>query len=235
MSKRQEIRERRRKQKQQRKMITLGLIIVGAGLITAVLIFSSPQTNIEFSSRYMAQDNTMGDPDAPVKIVEYSDYKCGHCGAFAADTEPLLEEEYIKTGKVYFVYRSVGGMLSGAEPMLGAEASYCAGDQNMFWEMHDIIFANQTTPFSNGTMEKWAKAVGVDMDEYKSCMSANTYQARADQDEADAKAEGISGTPAFVVSYFVDGEEVKQMLPGNYPFGSFQQVIDDAMIEMGLE
>ena len=234
MSKRQEIRERRRKQKQQRKMITLGLIISGAGLITAVLIGSSPQVNAEFRSRYMADGNAMGDPDAPVQIVEYSDYKCGHCGAFSIETEPLLEEEYIKTGKVYFVYRSVGAMLSGAEPMLGAEASYCAGDQNMFWEMHDMIFANQTTSFTNGTMEKWAKAAGIDLDQYKSCMSANTYQARANQDEADAKAEGINGTPAFVISYFVDGEEVKQMLPGNYPYQAFQQVIDDALAEMGL-
>ena len=233
MSKRQEIRERQRKQKKQRKMITLGAIIIGAGLIAAVLIYSNAQIKTEVSSRYMANDNAMGDPDAPVKIVEYSDYKCGHCGAFAAETEPLLVEEYIETGKVYFIYRTVGGMLSGSEPVLAAEASYCAGEQNMFWEMHDIIFANQASPFSAGTMEKWAKTIGVDMDPFKACMSAHTYIDRANQDEADAKTAGVSGTPSFIISYSIDGEVVKQMLPGNYPYEAFQQVIEGALTELG--
>ncbi|MBT3321269.1 MAG: thioredoxin domain-containing protein [Anaerolineae bacterium] len=234
MSKRQEIRARRRKEKQQRKMITLGSIIIGAGLIAAVLIYSSAQqVSVEFSSRFMAEDNAMGNPDAPIKIVEYSDYKCGHCGSFTFETEPILEEEYIKTGDVYFVYRSVGGMLSGAEPLLGAEASYCAGEQNMFWEMHDVIFANQASPFSNTTMNKWAKTIGADVDAFKACMSENKYVERANQDEADAKAAGISGTPSFVISYLVDGELVEQLLPGNYPIDAFRQVIDEGLAATG--
>ena len=232
MSKRQEIRNRRKKQKQQRKLITLGLIIIGAGLIAAVLIYPSTQMNNQFSSRYMADDNAMGDPDAPIKIVEYADYKCGHCGTFAFETEPLLEEEYVKTGKVYFVSRTVGGMLSGAEPMLAAEAAYCAGEQNMYWEMHDIIFANQTMPFSSSLMNKWAKTIGADLDAFKSCMSNDTYVERANQDEADAKAEGVNGTPSFIITYEVDGEEVKEMLPGNYPYEAFQQILEGALAKI---
>ena len=235
MSKNQEIRERRKKQKQLRKMITLGSIIVGAGLIAAVLIYPSTQMNNQFTSREVALDNTMGDPEAPIKIVEYSDYKCGHCGAFVFDTEPLLEEEYVKTGKVFFTSRSVGGMLSGAEPMLAAEAAYCAGEQGKYWEMHDIIYANQTSPFSASGMNRWAKTVEVaDLDQFKACLSDHTYAERANQDEADANAAGVTGTPSFVISYIVDGEEVKQMLPGNYPIEAFRQVIDEALAEMGL-
>jgi protein-disulfide isomerase len=105
MSKKQEIKERRRKEKQQRKLITFAIIIIGVGLISAALIYPSTQINdSHFESRYMANDNTMGNPDAPIQIVEYSDYKCGHCGSFAFETEPLLVESYIETDTVYIAF-----------------------------------------------------------------------------------------------------------------------------------
>ena len=233
MSKRQEIRQRRQKEKKQRKIITLGAIIIGAGLIMAVIIYSNVPQNVDFDTRYMADDSAMGDPNAPVKIVEFSDYHCGHCGDFAFNTEPILVEEYIETGDVYFVYRTVGGMIGGPESALAAEASYCAGEQNKFWEMHDIIFANQTSPFDKGTLAKWAKTAGVEMDAYDACMSADKYLERTNQDEADAKDAGVSGTPSFIISYVVDGEVIEQMLPGNYPIEAFRQVIDEGLAASG--
>jgi len=235
MSKKEEIRERRRKQKRQKQMITLGLIIVGAGLIAAALIYPSTQLNNEFRSRYMADGNAMGNPDAPVTITEYSDYRCSHCGAFALETEPLLEEAFIKTDKVYFVSRSVGDLLGSAPSVLATEASYCAAEQNKYWEIHDLVFSNQGTTITQSILEKWAKTVGVDMGDFKACMSDNRYDDRIAQDRIDAEAEGISGTPSFVVSYMVDGEEVKQLLPGNYPLDAFEQTITQAYQEMGLE
>lgn len=235
MSKKQEIRERRRKQKQKKQMITIGVIIIGAGLILAAMIYPSTQLNTEFSSRYLADGNAMGNPDAPVTITEYSDYRCSHCGTFAMETEPLLEEAFIDTDKVYFVSRSVG-MLLGSEPsVLATEASYCAGEQNKYWEMHDLIFSNQSVTFTDSILQKWADTAGLDMDSYKACMRDNRYDDRIAQDQADAEAEGISGTPSFVITYEVDGEEVKKLLPGNYPFNAFAQAIDEAYTAMGLE
>ena len=227
MSKRQEIRERRKKQQQQRKMMTFGAIIIGAGLIAAALIYPSTQMNNDFASRYMAEDNAMGNPDAPIKIVEYSSYKCGHCAAFSFETEPLLEEEYIKTGKVHFTSISIWDELS-------AEASYCAGEQNKYWEMHDLIFANQAATFTESLMAKWAKSAGVDMKQYDDCMAKDTYADRVVQDNEESQAAGVEGTPTFIISYVLDGEVVEQMLPGNYPYEAFQQVIEDALVEMGL-
>ncbi len=235
MSKRKEIRERRRKEKQRNRMIMIGVMIIGAGLIAAALIYPSTQLNNEFRSRYMANGNAMGNPDAPVTITEYSDYKCGHCANFALETEPLLEEAYIETDKVYFVSRSVGDMLGSAPSVLASEASYCAGDQNLYWEVHDLVYANQGVTFTESILEKWAKTAGVDMGQFKDCMDSNVYADRIAQDKADAQAEGVSGTPSFVISYMVDGEEVKHFLPGNYPFDSFAQTIDQAYREMGLE
>ena len=227
MSKRQEIRDRRKKQQQQRKMMTIGSIIIGAGLIAAALIYPSIQTNNKVASRYMAEDNAMGNPDAPIKIVEYSNYKCGHCAAFTFETEPILEEEYIKTGKVYFVHKSVWDELA-------AEASYCAGEQNKYWEMHDLLFANQVATFDEVAMAGWAKSVGVEMEQFDNCMTEDTYINRVIQDNEESQAAGVEGTPTFIISYELDGEVVEQMLPGNYPYEAFQQVIEDALVEMGL-
>lgn len=235
MSKKQEIRERRQKEKKQKQMITLGLIIVGAGLIAAALIYPSTQVDHSFRARYMADGNAMGDPNAAVKITEYSDYRCGHCGDFAIETEPLLEEAYIETGKVYFVSRSVGMLLGSDQSVLATEASYCAGEQNKYWEMHDLVFANQGMTYSASVLQKWAKTIGLDMDSYTACVKDTRYDDRIAQDRADAEAEGISGTPSFVITYEVNGEEVKQILPGNYPFEAFAQTIDQAYAEMGLE
>ncbi len=226
MSKRQEIRERQRKQKEQKKMITLGAIIIGAGLIAAALIYPSLNRGEKVHTRYMQQDNAMGNPDAPVKIVEYSSYKCGHCAAFFFETEPLLEEEYIKTGKVYFVHKSIWDELA-------AEASYCAGEQNKYWEMHDLLFANQTMPFDEDAMAGWAKSAGVDMEQFNNCMADDTYVDRVTQDNEESQTAGVEGTPSFIISYVLDGEVVEQMLPGNYPYEAFQQVIDDALAKSG--
>lgn len=235
MSKKQEIRERRRKQKKQKQLVTIGLIIIGAGLIAAALIYPNTQLNNEFRSRYMADGNTMGNPDAPVTITEYFDYRCSHCGDFARETEPLIEEAFIETEKVHFVARSVGDMLGSAPSVLATEASYCAADQNKYWEMYDLVFANQGVTITQSILEKWAKTAGVEMDAFDECMRSNVYDERIAQDKVDAEAEGISGTPSFVVSYVVNGEEVKQLLPGNYPFDAFEQVIVQAYQEMGLE
>ena len=234
MSKKQEIRERYRKQKQQRRLIMIGLVVIGAGLIAAALIYPNMQLSTQFSSRYMADGNAMGNPDAPVTIVEYSDYKCSHCAHFALVTEPILVQEFIETDKVYFVSRSVGMLLGSAPSVLATEASYCAGDQNKYWELHDLIFANQGSTFTQGALEKWAKTAGADLGELKDCMSKNVYLDRIDQDQVDAEAEGVSGTPSFVVTYEVNGEVVKKFFPGDYPLESFQQTIAQAYQEMGI-
>ena len=222
MSKREEIREKRRKQKEERKMMTLGAIIIGAGLIVAALIYPSLAKSGQVASRYMADNNAMGDPNAPVKIVEYSSYKCGHCAAFSFETEPILEEEYIKTGKVYFTYKAIWEELS-------AEASYCAGEQNKYWEMHDVIFANQAAAFNENAMASWAKSVEVDMTQFDNCMAEDTYVDLVKQDNTDAQAVGVEGTPTFIISYLVDGEVVEQMMPGNYPIESFRQAIAEGL------
>ena len=234
MSKRQAMRAKRERQARMQRLGIIGMIVLGALLVTAVLILPNFRTNIEIASRPNANDNIMGDPNAPITITEFSDYRCSHCGAFVLETEPSLVKDYIETGKVKFVYRSMGGR-SGEPSLLGAEASYCAGEENKFWEYHDILFANQGASLDMKNFMTWAETVGLDTDAFRKCMDERRYQARADQDEQDGTALGVQGTPTFLLTYNVGGEEKTRVIQGAQPYESFQGEIDAALSEMGIQ
>jgi protein-disulfide isomerase len=234
MSKRQAIRAKRQRQARMQRLGMIGIIILGALLVAAALILPNFRTNTEFASRPNANDNVMGKTDAPITITEYSDYRCSHCGAFVLETEPLLVKDYIEAGQVKFVYRSMGGWIS-EQSLLAAEASYCAGEENKFWEYHDILFANQGASYDMTSFVTWADMIGLDTDAFRNCMDERRYQTRADQDAQDGNALGVQGTPMFFLTYSVDGVEKTRVIQGAQPFGSFQQEIDAALAEMGIQ
>ncbi len=239
MSKRQEMRDKRRKQQQTQRIVIGSIVLLGALLVSLALILPSLNQNaaaplaVDLKERPQADFNRMGDPNAPITITEFSDYKCSHCATFALETESLLVEEYIKTGKVYFIYRSMGGWIS-PESLLAIEASYCAGDENKFWEFHDLVFMNQASTFNNSLMKAFAEQLGLDESNFNSCLSTGKYRELSNQDAADGTALGVQGTPTFIITYKVNGEERQRVLPGNYPLSGFQQEIEAALDEMGL-
>ncbi|MDX9991164.1 MAG: thioredoxin domain-containing protein [Anaerolineales bacterium] len=235
MSKRQEIRDKRRKQQQTQRIVIGSIILLGALLVSLALILPSLNRDsslaVNLKARPQADFNQMGDPNAPIAIMEFSDYKCGHCGAFVLETEPQLVEEYIKTGKVYFTYRSMGAW--SPESLLAIEASYCAGDENKFWEFHDLVFLNQTATFNNGLMNQFATQLDLDEAAFNACLKSGKYRERANQDGVDGSAKGVQGTPTFFITYQVNGEERTRVLGGNYPFSGFQKEIEAALEEIG--
>lgn len=234
ISKRQAMRAKRQRQARMQRLGMIGIIVVGALLVAAVLILPNLRTNTEFTSRPNANDNVMGVPDAPITITEYSDYKCGHCGSFVFETEPLLIKNYIEPGSVKFVYRSMGSWIS-EQSLLAAEASYCAGEENKFWEFHDILFANQGASFDMTNFMAWAGLIELDEDAFKQCMNERRYQSRAEQDAQDGNALGVEGTPIFFLTYSVDGAEKTRIIQGAQPIESFQREIDAALAEMGIQ
>jgi protein-disulfide isomerase len=236
MSKRQAMRAKRQRQARMQRLGMIGIIIVGAVLVAAALIIPGlkPGASSNSGDRPMTNDNTMGDPEAPITITEYSDYKCGHCGLFALETEPILVEQYVRTGYVKFVYRSMGDWLN-EQSLFAAEASYCAGEENKFWEYHDIVFANQGANFDMTNLATWAGSVGLDTDSFIQCMDERRYQARAQQDAEDGGALGVMGTPMFFITYSVDGVEKTRVIQGAQPVESFQREIDAALAEMGIQ
>lgn len=236
MSKRQEMRDKRRKQQQTQRIVIGSVVLLGALLVALAFILPNLTAKdgvaVDSKPRPQADFNAMGDPNAPITITEYSDYKCGHCAAFAFETEAQLVEEYIKTGKVYFIYRSMADWIN-PQSLTAIEASYCAGDENKFWEFHDIVFANQELNFSIPQMSKWADQLGLDVSAFDSCLKSGKYTELAKQDGIDGAALGVQGTPTFFITYKVNGEEKQRVLPGAYPMSGFKTELDAALAEMG--
>ncbi len=243
LSKRQALREKRRRQETTKRILLIGVIVVGAAFLAFALIYPSLKPVGEFTSvdpnpRPQANGNTMGDPNAPIQIEEFSDYQCPYCARFFEETEAQIVDAYVDTGKVFFVYRSFGNFI-GPESQSAAEAAYCAGDQGQYWEYHDMLMSNQTGEnvgaFTDRRLQAFAETLGLDMDAFNSCFNGGQYTQRVQQDFVDGKAAGVTGTPAFVITYEVNGESKQRLIAGAYPFSEFQTQLDDALAEMGLD
>lgn len=197
------------------------LIFIGPDLVKK--FFPDNVQVAEEIPREVTQSNTMGDPKAPVHIVEYGDFQCPFCLKFWKETEPQLIKEYVNTGKVYFEYRSYP--IIGAESIVAAEGAYCAGDQGKFWEYHDTLFTNWTGEnvgdFTQDKLIKYAKAVGLDAQTFESCLSEEKYKGQVEQDQAQGEADGVHATPTLFVNGF--------KLEGAQPFDILKQYIEDAL------
>lgn len=245
MSKRQMRREQMRRKEQRGRIIGISLITIGALFVAFLIIWPNVKpvtgiTVVDPNPRPQTDKNSMGDPNAPVKIVEFSDYQCPFCERFSTDTEPSLIESYISTGKVHFTYRSTGNWVSQninsglTESEDAAEAAYCAGDQGKYWEMHDMIFANvlgeDVGSFTDRRLSAIAEKTGLDMTQYEDCYSSNKYKDEVVKDGQDALAAGVQGTPSFVLTYTnASGEEVTELIEGAQPFSVFQEKIEAAL------
>lgn len=209
------------------------LILCAAAFIGSIIAFGpdsiqriipNPIQNANEIPRTLTQSNTMGDPNAPVYIVEFGDFQCPYCLRFWSETEAQLIEEYVNTGKVYFEYRSVGEFL-GPESAWAAEGAYCAGDQEKFWEFHDTLFTNWTGEnvgdFTKDKLIQYAESLDLDMNEFESCITSGKHEATVEQDAADADSAGVHATPTF----FINGVKVE----GAQPFAIMKQYIEDAL------
>ena len=174
-------------------------------------------------------DPVRGNPNAEFTIIEFSDFQCPFCAKFHSDTLPLLMQNYINTGKVNLVFRDfpIESIHPNAVP--AAHASECADDQGKFWEMHDMIFENQRKWQNLEVLEsvnmfkKYALDIGINEDEFDSCMSTAKHIDEIRKDLEDGQIYGVTGTSGF----FVGNEDVGfTKIIGAQPFSSFQRVIE---------
>jgi protein-disulfide isomerase len=226
-----------RARRQQRQRLLTILIVAGIALVVAgLLIYPNLRPAGEFvrvtpAARPNADFNTMGDPDAPVKMVEYSDFQCPFCKRFADETEQQIVDAYVATGKVHFTYVPYGpaGSWIGPESQSSAKAAYCAGDQGKFWEFKEYLFANHTGEnvgdFTDKRLEAFANALGLNMNDFRSCFNSNKYDDRLQQGLSDGRTLGIGGTPSFTIN--------GKIITGAQPFSEFQREIEAALAAAG--
>lgn len=196
----------RRRQQRQIMLVAIGGIIA-VSIIAAFLLLRDDgkpgvKTGTVIDSAIPSNGLTIGDPNAPVTLVEYADFQCTACAQMYRDGMPQLLQEYIATGKVALTF--VPNAILGDESNAAIEAALCANDQGQFWAMHNALFANQhgenDGAFSSDRLEKMAKNIGLDLDQYSSCMEANTHSGDVQNYRATAQQEGISSAPTFVLN-----------------------------------
>ena len=168
----------------------------------------------------------LGHADAPITIVEFSDYQCPFCKRHSTSTLVALKASYIDTGKVRYVFRDFP--LDSIHPYArkAAEAAHCAGDQDKFWDMHDILFANQGALMQDN-LKGFARDMKLDVDAFDVCFDSGKYAKRVEADVAAGAAVGVAGTPKFFVGKVkADGTMVATVIKGAQPAAAFSQVID---------
>jgi protein-disulfide isomerase len=162
----------------------------------------------------------IGDPDAPVVIVEYTDFQCPYCARHFQQTLPQIKENFIDTGMVYYVFKDFPLTNIHPQAMVAAEAGRCAHDQGAYMEMHDILFQRQSQWGNNQAAEiftGYAEELGLDVDTFAECMSSGKHEAGIMADLEEGAGFGVRGTPGF----FINGNFVS----GAQPYGLFEEAI----------
>jgi protein-disulfide isomerase len=179
---------------------------------------SQPQ-RIEVS---LDDDPVKGSPDAKVTIVEFSDFQCPFCQRFFLQTLPQIEEKYIKTGKVRFVYRDFP-LNFHQYAQKAAEAAECADEQGKFWEYHDILFQklSEWATVGESKFKEYAQQLGLDMQKFNQCLDSGKYANEVQKDYNDGLKYGVSGTPTF----FINGIKIV----GAQPYSVFEQIIEQEL------
>ncbi|HNY83454.1 MAG TPA: thioredoxin domain-containing protein [Anaerolineaceae bacterium] len=197
-SQRQLIKETKKNQQKRRTLIAI--IAVVAVIIIALLVWLLPRLGAD-KNIYAQQDGfSVGDPNAPVKVVEYSNYTCSHCRNFALNDEEAFVKKYVDTGKVYFTFHNFPFQGDSTGP--GVAASHCAAEQNAFWQYKEQLFTYSGHPggFDTNNLFSYASRLGLNRSAFKSCFESSATQAKIASDREAALAQNISATPTFVVN-----------------------------------
>jgi len=169
----------------------------------------------------------LGEPDAPVTVVEFTDFQCPFCKRFITGTFPALKKDYIDTGKVRWVVRDLPlGFHKNARK--AAQAAHCAGDQGKYWEMRETLFTNSSA-LEEDKLPGYAKASGLDVEAFQACLDSEEHLAHIDADIAAAGDVRVTGTPTFVVGPST-GEAVSgKVIVGAQALPVFRSIIDAAL------
>jgi protein-disulfide isomerase len=170
----------------------------------------------------------LGRDDAPVTVVEFTDYQCPFCRRFQTDSFAQLKKDYIDTGKVRFVSRDLPLDFHSNAPA-AAMAARCAGDQHKFWEMRDAMMLDTAADLGPASILKYGEKTNLDMAAFSTCLSDKKYTEAIKKDTADAGTLGISGTPSFVIGKTDKSEIAGVRIVGAVPFAVFDSTVKELL------
>lgn len=206
------------------------LIPAVIGIITGVLLVNSfesdKDTKLLTPTKLIENGSPIiGDSNAKITILEWGDYQCTFCYKFHQNTLKIINDDFIKTGKVKLVFKDFP--LNGPDSVLAAEATYCAGDQGKYWQYHDELYQNwggeRTGWITRDSLNKFATSIDIDLERFNSCLNEHKYQNQVTAIHEFGKEIGIDATPSFLI--FNDEKIIK--IRGNQPLDVFLKTFDE--------
>ena len=216
-----------------KKGLILGVIVIS--IIIGIVASMSPSTDetldVDMTRTHGSISTALGspilgDPLAPITIVEFGDYQCHQCYNWFHNTKPMIMRDYIETGKANLVF--VDFAFLGKDSPKAAQATYCADDQNMYWEYHNSLYNSQESKIDNGwasfeRLKAFAFNLNLDMELFNECLDSEKYSKRVQYNSQQARDNGVRGTPGF----FIVGSDYDQhQIGGAQPFSVFQRILD---------
>jgi len=215
-----------------KKGVIFGILVISIiALIATSMSSSSNETfDVDMTRTHGSISTAMGspilgDPLAPITIVEFGDYQCHQCYNWFHDTKPMITRDYIETGKANLVF--VDFAFLGKDSPKAAQATYCADDQNMYWEYHNSLYTFQESKIDNGwvnseRLKSFAFNLNLDMTLFDECLDSEKYSKRVQYNSQQARDNGVRGTPGF----FLVGPDGQEQLGGAQPFSVFKRILD---------
>lgn len=186
-------------------------------------------SSVESGQQGRTDGRVRGHPDAPITMIEFSDFTCGFCLKFFQETLPLIRLKYIETGKLRFMYRDFPRAFEGLG-LEAAVASRCAGDQNQYWPMHDRLFSSSGA-IQGSDFQRHAQALGLDLPAFSRCLEGKRHREAIFRDRELATKLGFRGTPGFLLIRSDDLKGKGELgpvirIPGAVPYAVFEEQID---------
>lgn len=178
----------------------------------------------------LADFPVMGQADAPITVVEFSDFQCPYCARHVTDTLPKLKEEFVATGKIRYAAGDFP-LPSHAQAFKGSVAAHCAGEQDMYWEMAHKIFEHYRE-FNEENLPDYAAEVGLDAAKFEECFASGRHDDEINKRKAAGSSASVTGTPMFLLGYTdEDGTEFKPVdaIRGAHPFPEFERKIEELL------
>jgi len=168
-----------------------------------------------------------GKVSAPITVIDFSDFQCYLCNRFVKNTEPLMNQSYIQTGKVALVFNHLPNR--GFDSMGAALAAQCTNDQGKFWQFHNLLYSNQKAIdsgwVSKENLKNFASQIpGLDIKRFDRCFDSEKYKSFVQKDIELALSFGFKETPSFIVEN--SNGSSQETMSGALPFESFKAVID---------
>lgn len=208
-------------------------IVIVSGFVLYFSSYDENSINLDMERQVGDVNTSLGSPllgsaSAPITIIEFGDYQCPKCKEWFLNTKQDIVTNYIDTGKANLIFVDIAFL--GKDSIPAARATYCAEEQERYWDYHAFLYSNQSgidSGWANmDSLKGYASNLGLDMDLFVSCMDSGKYQKRVQFNTEESQKNGITGTPTFII---VGPQEQQERILGPQPFAVFEKIIDSML------